>query len=273
VNGELENLDAALLEWKELLNSRASEAAFHSFLSAHAGQFLCLSPFQAVVVSKLKLGSSHETDFVIVEDDFSEGIKYTFVEIEVPHAKLFTKGNRPSYRLNTAMAQVNSWIQWLETYKEVARDLLPSFPVRHGAPPKYRFIIVIGRRTPEQGEFPDSKVIDRAWLSKNSGIEVRSFDFLTSLAEMATNEPVGVAPHCTREVEEALARREWSAVSHHEWIKFISSRKFVDYHLHEHSWASLLRLRGMRAKSRKVPNPADRADGYRAIARSRRSSA
>jgi hypothetical protein len=246
MNGDRANFEAAVAQWRELLDSRASEAAYHSFLSLHAGQFFCLSPCQAIVISKLKLSSAYETDFVVVEDDFSDGIKYTFVEIEVPHAKLFTKGNRPSHRLNTAISQINAWKQWLETYTREALDILPSFPVSQGTPPKYRFMVIMGRRTSEIGECLDvGSLKTRAWLSKLSGIEVRSFDFLTSLAEMAPNGPVGTISHYPPHLETDLFQREWSAISHREWVQFISSQDFRDFHLHEFNWAGLLKMRGM----------------------------
>jgi hypothetical protein len=238
------HFEQALAEWRVLLGSRASEGSYHQFLSKHAGQFFCLSASQAIVISKLKLGSAYETDFVIVEDAFSEGLRYTFVEIEVPHVKLFTKGNKVSDRLNTAMSQINAWIQWLDNHRTEALDVLPSYPVRHGAPPKYRFIIIIGRRATESGEVSERQSIHRAWLSENSGIMIRSFDFLTSLAEMAPNAPVGKLSHYPLHLEAELFRREWGAISHHEWVEFIQHQKFVDFHLYEMNWANLLRIRG-----------------------------
>lgn len=273
MNGDRTYFQTALWEWRTLLDSRVKESTYQEFLRKHAGQFLCTSFFQAIVVSKLKLGSSYETDFVVVEDAFSEGITYTFVELEVPYAELFTKGNKPSDRLNTAVSQVRAWKQWLETHRSEALELLPSFPVRYGAPPRYRFIVVIGRRSPEAYDFT-SKQRDRAWLSKYEGIEVRSFDFLTTLATIAPNAEAGKISHCPEEVASTLFHREWGAISHREWIRFIRSSSFEGYHLQERNWADLLKLRasGPRQSLVKEPNPANRADGNRKQRGSQRSS-
>lgn len=70
-----------VVEWEQLLqNKELKESAYHAFLQKTPAIFFTLID-SYLVVSKLKLGSQYETDFVIVEEGYSDGTVYELVEI------------------------------------------------------------------------------------------------------------------------------------------------------------------------------------------------
>ena len=95
-------LTEIISKWTELLNSNLPEADYHEFIKEHAGFFF--SGFDRyMTISKLKLGSEFETDFVNIKDQRSNGIIYEFIEIEKPSSKLFTQNGTPAKDFNNAL--------------------------------------------------------------------------------------------------------------------------------------------------------------------------
>src|SRR4051794_29047160 len=123
---QLDYATRALHKWRSLIEQPLDEHVYQSFVAEHAGLFLPTSIHEAVVISKLKLGSEFETDFVVVKDDFSFGLKYTLIELETPHSKLFPSLNKPSNRLNSALARIASCRQYIEEHRAESRQLFPS---------------------------------------------------------------------------------------------------------------------------------------------------
>ncbi len=64
------------------------------------------------VIPKKRLGTEHETDFLIAQQA-SDGFVWYAVELERPQAKMFNKNGDPSAALNHALRQVNDWRDWL----------------------------------------------------------------------------------------------------------------------------------------------------------------
>src|SRR5690554_8201463 len=86
-------------QWMDLLEKELPERMYHNYLKEHAGFFFAKWRTYCVI-SKLKLGSEFETDFVTVSDHSSNGTFYEIIEIEKPQSKLFTKDGIPSRDLN-----------------------------------------------------------------------------------------------------------------------------------------------------------------------------
>lgn len=66
----------------------------------------------AWVIPKKRLGSEHETDFVIAQKA-SDGFVWYAVELERPQAKTFNKNGDPSAALTHALRQISDWRIWL----------------------------------------------------------------------------------------------------------------------------------------------------------------
>lgn len=98
------NIYTSILEkWSLLLeNENALERDYHSFLQEYPSIFLT-SLDSYLTISNLKLGSDYETDFVIVNEGYSNGTEYELIEIESPHTKLFNKNGVPSAKFNAAL--------------------------------------------------------------------------------------------------------------------------------------------------------------------------
>lgn len=65
-------------EWVNLLNLGVIEHAYHKFISDHAGLLLANENCY-LVVSKLKLGSDFETDFMTLTEGYSNGSKIELI--------------------------------------------------------------------------------------------------------------------------------------------------------------------------------------------------
>ena len=117
-------------EWETLLsNTKLKEKDYHAFLMAHPGIFLT-GPRSYLVVSKLKLGSFYETDFVIVNEGFSEGTQYNLIEIETPHRKLFDSSGKPTAKLNSALQQIRDWRRFLIDHRTSMKNAFPTLTTR-----------------------------------------------------------------------------------------------------------------------------------------------
>ena len=164
--------------WKGLLAGGGSEAEYHSYLAANAG-FFFPDRFRPdpLVLSKIRLGSEFETDFVLCTDQRSLGFMYDFIEIEVPHVAPFTKHGDPSARLTHALQQVDNWRRWLEANRQEAKRLFPSDLFIRKDSPSFNFVVVIGN-----SENSEQWLDRRNELARKLGVSIRSFDFFTYCA-------------------------------------------------------------------------------------------
>jgi hypothetical protein len=245
---QLEYATQVLREWRGLLEQSVDEHVYHSFVAEHAGLFLPTSIHEAVVISKLKLGSEFETDFVIVKDDFSQGLKYTLIELETPHCKRFTSLNKPSVRLNSALAQIASWRQHIDEHRTESKDIFPSGHKRWNGPRICDYMIIIGRRTSQQKEPKIDEDWQRGWRGDADDISIRSFDYLTSQAEskiaflqrpQSLLRPSAFPPRLAPD----LNRIDWRALTHAEWREMIRRPNFTKFHLLEWNSESILQAR------------------------------
>jgi hypothetical protein len=163
-------------EWKALLeNTALKENDYHSFLKKHPAIFFCISG-SYLAISKMKMGAQYETDFVIVEEGYSNGTLYELIEIESPHTNLFNKNGAPSSKLNQALQQIRDWRRYLKDNRSFFLKTFPTTTTRIDTDSKLRFKIIIGRRTTNKDE-----LAKRAQIEDENNVEIWSFDRLTDL--------------------------------------------------------------------------------------------
>jgi hypothetical protein len=159
-------------DWEGLIDENKNERFYQNFLAEHAGFFL--SDWNAnLVISKLKMGSELECDFVVVKDGHSAGTIYEFIEIEKPGSKLFTKDGIPSKDFNTSLQQIRDWRRWLIENKGYFKKFLPSLNTRVLNDSQIKFKIIIGRRSER------INLEKRNQIANENNIEIRSFDSLS----------------------------------------------------------------------------------------------
>lgn len=160
------------LDWEKLIDENKNERYYHNFLSEHAGFFF--SDWNSnLAISKLKMGSELECDFVVVKDGYSEGTMYEFIEIEKPGSRLFTKDGIPSKDFNTSMQQIRNWRRWLIENKSYFKKFLPTVNTKILSDTKVAFKIIIGRRN------EGMNLEKRNQIADENNIQIRSFDSLT----------------------------------------------------------------------------------------------
>ena len=165
-------LEAIQSAWEQLINKDdAKEVEYQEFLRQHAGFFFGKRAEMVLVLSKIRLGSQYETDFVVCTDNRSQGLSYNFIELEVPHTGPYTKEGNPHTRLTHAIQQVEDWRLWIEANREEAKRLFPSPGFIDRDVPNFEFIVVIGTR--ENSERWLHK--RNAWAQRQN-LQIRSFD-------------------------------------------------------------------------------------------------
>jgi hypothetical protein len=87
--------------FEELLAAAQTEEDLQAFLEEN---HILLGPMSDLI-PKQKLGTEYVTDFVMV-NAMPQGPEYTFVEIEAPSKRLFTKKGNPSSDLHTRCARL-----------------------------------------------------------------------------------------------------------------------------------------------------------------------
>lgn len=164
-------------DWKKLLaDTTLKERDYHAFLANNPFFFLTYLE-SYVVISKLKLGSEYETDFVVVKEGYSDGTIYELIEIESPHTKLFDSKGKPAAKFNAALQQILDWKRFLKSEKSFFRKFLPTTNTKIIRDSKISFKIIIGRRTDNQ------EVLEkRRQYSEDYGVEILSFDRLTDIS-------------------------------------------------------------------------------------------
>lgn len=165
-------------DWENLLNNTSlKEIDYHNYLYSTPGIFLVHDNCH-LVVSKLKLGSEYETDFVIVKEGYSDGTQFELIEIETPHTQLFDKSGKPTSKFNAALQQIRDWKRFLKNDKTTFKRIFPTINTRIISDSKINFKIIIGRRTSDQEELEK-----RRQICEEENIEIVSFDRLTEIAK------------------------------------------------------------------------------------------
>lgn len=175
-------------KWQSLIDCPGvKEADIHEFLSDHSSLFFGEDVF---VISKAELGCDFQADFVIATDKASYGIDYKFVEIETPQSPVYTRRGDPSARLTHALQQILNWKAWLTRHRGHVRRFFPSEYWGWDEFTNLSFCVVIGRRSSST-----SQIAKRNALARETGISIRSFDYLTELLQLRFGFLPTFAPH------------------------------------------------------------------------------
>jgi hypothetical protein len=153
-----EELDSAFRnnsEQKLLDVLKQNSFLFYPLYSRHGG----IQPNFAEV----SFGGKLRCDFCWLNDN-SDGPEWVLVEIEEPKLRLFTANVEPTFRLNHAIEQVQSWRRYFDQYPAEKRRIF-------GAVAKLRYILVAGAR--EEWERRHA-AIWRADFNRTDCIEIRS---------------------------------------------------------------------------------------------------
>ena len=210
--------------WVSLIEQPGvKESKLHEFLSEHASLFFGQRLF---VISRAELGSDFQADFVVARDEASYGINYTFVEIETPQSPVYNRAGDPSAKLTHAMQQVRDWKTWLTRYRGHVRRFFPSEYFGWDEFTNLSFCVVIGRRGSANLE-----TAKRNALSRETGVIIRSFDYLTDLLRArfsfisnsaSVGEPSGVSPTILNRLANPFA----NAYSWSTWKDLVDHRDF-----------------------------------------------
>ncbi|QLG47041.1 Shedu anti-phage system protein SduA domain-containing protein [Costertonia aggregata] len=226
-----------ILDWESLLNKDLTENHYQTYLSNNAGFFMANENCH-VVISKLKLGSELETDFVTLSDGFSNGNKFELFEIKRPRAKLFNSRGIMTSDFNRATQQIRDWKRWLIDNPSWFKKYLPTISTRVITDSHLRFKIIIGRRTNNPYE-----IEKRNQISKEIGAEIRSFDYLTDKLKSKQFYRFTWLPDENEDYEEQLANPFFKAFSDSEWKNFCNSRKLAKFHFYTKHHKEILNLR------------------------------
>ncbi|WP_200976481.1 Shedu anti-phage system protein SduA domain-containing protein [Echinicola sp. 20G] len=230
-------LNEVVENWKVLLNNNLPENDYHEFIKEHAGFFF--SGFNCyLTLSKLKLGSEYETDFINIRDERSNGIIYEFIEIEKPSSKLFNKYGTPAKDFNNALQQIRDWKRFLIDNKSWLRKLLPSQTTRVLHDEGVCFTIIIGRRSDNHLE-----IEKRNQIASEMGIKIRSFDYLTDLIKKREFYPFACLDSEKGDfVENQMENPFYKAIGDSKWKEFCL-KKFNWTHFYKNNCEQILEMR------------------------------
>lgn len=242
-NSKIRN--SILSDWQSLLNENLPERYYQTFLTKNAGLFLGNKNCH-LVISKLKLGSELETDFVTLTDGFSNGNEFELIEIKQPNVKLFTKNGLVGADLNKAIQQIRDWKRWLIDNKSWFKKNLPTDTTRVILDSKVKFKIIIGRRLVNQYE-----IEKRNQIANEIGAEIRSFDYLTDKFKSQNFYPTAWLGDEKRIYEVEMANPFFEAMTDSEWKKFCNNGKLSTFHFYSEHSEEILKRRKYNKKYQK----------------------
>lgn len=216
-----------LKRWEQLLNENLQESKYQHFLADHANFFFpANNTFYFTTISKLKLGSEYETDFVIIYDGFSNGAIYEFVEIEKPSSKLFTASGVPASDFNSALQQIRDWKSFLRKNKQYFKTFLPTTSTQVIHDSNIKFKILIGRRCEDQ-----SIIEKRMDVAYEEGVEIRSFDSLTDNLKNRFFYHKDILNEIPENVENTIINPFNRALSDAEWKMICKTERLNSSHI------------------------------------------
>lgn len=159
-----------------LEDSSLKEQDYQYYLQEHPAVFLTRQECY-LVISRLKLSSEYETDFVTVREGYSNGTEYDLIEIESPHTRLFDTSGKPTAKFNAALQQIRDWKRLLMKDKYLFSRTFPTEHTKIIRESKLNFKIIIGCRSEDLDEMEK-----RRQICEQENIEIISFDRLSQVA-------------------------------------------------------------------------------------------
>jgi hypothetical protein len=170
-----------ITEFENALDEARDESDMQRFLEAHPRMLTqLLAPGRgAWVIPKKRLGSEHETDFLIAQEG-SGGLMWHAVELERPQAIVFTRKGDSSVQLNHAIRQIADWREWLSHNRDYAsRPRGQSGLGLVDIDPELDGLIIIGRGS----EIDQATTARRRRLARDRRIQIETYDWLLSQAK------------------------------------------------------------------------------------------
>ncbi|MCT4306073.1 DUF4263 domain-containing protein [Elizabethkingia anophelis] len=230
--------DIKLKEWRSLLSQNLLEHDYHKYLSDNAGIFLSNHECH-LAISKLKLGSELETDFITLTDGYSNGNIFELIELKQPTAKLFTDKGVTTSEFNRAIQQIRDWKRWLMDNRNWMSKYLPTVNTKILRPTHIKFKIIIGRRLSNQYD-----IEKRNQIADEIGAEIRSFDYLTDKLKRRDFYPTAWLPsEVDISYEKELANPFYKAFTDSEWKEFCNSQKISTFHFYGNHFEDVLKRR------------------------------
>lgn len=167
--------------FKTALEAARDEGDMQRFLEAHPRILIqhLTAERRSWVIPKKRLGTEHETDFLIAQKT-SDGYVWYAVELERPQAKMFIKNGDPSAPLNHALRQVNDWRDWL------SRNLDYATRPRHRSGhnlidihSELEGMVIIGRDADLDRRVTAPR---RQRLERNHRVKIETYDWLLAQA-------------------------------------------------------------------------------------------
>lgn len=150
------------VELGSLIEGGAGEREVHAFLEAHPllilhaslDGFFPVASSRSLLFSHVRLAGEYEVDFLYGSMN-SMGLFWTFIELESPSAKMFTRRGDPSAALSHALRQVLDWRSWLQdnpayaerTLRELAQPTLDDYAWSGCLRRPPQSLIIMGRRS------------------------------------------------------------------------------------------------------------------------------
>lgn len=160
----------------------------------------------AWVIPKKRLGSEHETDFLIAHRA-SGGLMWHAVELERPQAKLFTQKGDPSAELNHALRQISDWREWLSQNRDYAsKPRAQSGLGLIGINPELHGLIIMGRGS----DADEGITARRGRLASGLRVQIETYDWLLA---QAIERLHAAASDLARAASEVARWREMSALT------------------------------------------------------------
>jgi len=228
-------------EWRTLLNaSGLNEHRYRSLLAEYPAFFLLgLSGRPYFAITELRLGANYVVDLVIADDNASNGMIYTLIELERPYDRAFKANGDKSARLSHAIDQVENWQRWMEDNRSEARRVFPCGVNKRL--PIVRYMIIIGTRTNTE-----SWIEKRNDLAVKMRLEIRTYDYLTDrLAKMGRffqDKSMLISSeeeHFTARARNALANPFFCAFNDHEWRSLCRDLTNSPHFTEQNAWVFL----------------------------------
>lgn len=226
-----------ILEWMSLLDQSLTENYYHKYLSKNAGLFLGAENCH-LVISKLKMGSELETDFVTLSDGFSNGNQFELIEIKQPGTKLFTSKGLMTADFNRAVQQIRDWKRWLIDNPTWLRKYLPTISTRVVFNSHLKFKIVIGRRLSNPFE-----IEKRNQIAEEIGAEIRSFDYITDRFNLRDFRRAAWLENEYHFFKEEVGNPFYKALTDSQWKKFCNRQKVSTFHFYSYHCEDLVTFR------------------------------